>query len=205
MGCGFLFVFGIIFYFVFDYGSGGFIPFLAWPIGIVLYCIIASKQRKISQQWQLEMVTALNQKMQMWKTQYPMFTFSILWPVNEYRRNRRSNSRLIAVWCMVRITQGPCTTTYETIYATTGNAQSAAAQPIQVVPAMVNGQQVILVQQQAPIQQPVVQQQQPQYNQVQQQQQPSAPPTYNADIYAPPPAYDDVGADGPGNVNVTNQ
>eukprot|EP00486_Rosalina_sp_Unknown_P009818 CAMPEP_0201596722 /NCGR_PEP_ID=MMETSP0190_2-20130828/193352_1 /ASSEMBLY_ACC=CAM_ASM_000263 /TAXON_ID=37353 /ORGANISM="Rosalina sp." /LENGTH=142 /DNA_ID=CAMNT_0048057247 /DNA_START=444 /DNA_END=872 /DNA_ORIENTATION=+ len=131
--------------------------------------------------------------MSIWAGMYPAFTFTVIYPVEVWRRSgkvevwRRSgkNRRLVAIWCYVRVTQGPCSTGHnEPIYATTTNSniqqpmvqqvviqqpqpmmvQTANGQYVQGQPAMMNGQQVVVVHQ--PNAQPPqgygMQQQQPQ-------------------------------------------
>eukprot|EP01083_Nonionella_stella_P231245 816717_1 len=202
-----LFIIGFILFFVFmsaftqGISIGIFLLIALWIGGIVAFCVIGTKQRALAQQWRNDILSKLQQKMAIWKAMYPSFTFTIIYPVEVWRRrgsrgNRRR--RLVAIWAYVRVTQGPCQTGYnEPVFATTTNQISAApiqqqvvmqpqpqmvnvnGQMVQGTPAIINGQQVIVVQQppqqvqqQQVIYQQPIQQQQVIYQQPIQQQQP---------------------------------
>jgi len=177
--------------------SSGYI--LGWIIclaafigGIVGICVVSVKTQAIARQWRTEIIENLQPKMATWAAMYPQFTFTIIWPVEVWRRSGGKNRsrRLVAIWCYVRVTQGPCTTGFnEPIYATTTSSpqtvqpvvhqqvqqqpqsvmiQGPNGQMVEGTPAIVNGQNVVLVQQPPPnqggLQQPVYQQQMgPQY------------------------------------------
>lgn len=96
----------------------------AWTImvfffigGAIAMCVVNQKQRQLAEQWRAEIIGALQNKMANWSALYPAFTFTIIWPVEVWRRShsrrngrRRRRKRLVAIWCYVRVTQGPCQT-----------------------------------------------------------------------------------------------
>jgi len=173
--------------------SGAAVPFMiiAFIAGFIILCRVGTQMRALGEQWRTGVVSKLREKLGVWGTMYPALTFSIIYPVEIWRRSRNGR-RLVAVWCYVRVTQGPCVQGHnEPIFATTTQqmvqqpqqmvvvqqpqqvqaqtmmVQGAQGQPMMVqgVPQVINGQQVIVVQQ-PPQQQAMVQQQmQPQYGQ----------------------------------------
>ena len=71
--------------------------------------VMGGKQREISRRWREEVLVKLHNKLSIWQGMYPAFTFTIIYPVEVWRR-RNKKRRLVAIWCYVRVTQGPCQT-----------------------------------------------------------------------------------------------
>jgi hypothetical protein len=178
--------------------------FVAIGLAIVGICIVSRKIQVVGEQWRGQVMAALQPKLQQWKSQYPAFTFTLIYPVEVWRRGRKGRRRRVAIWVYMRITQGLCQTGYnEPIFASSGQAPTQVQQTTTVViqqqpqtqgqmvmvqgpdgkmvqaqQQMINGQQVLVVQQPPPPgQQQYQQPQQPQYAPQQQQyQQPQQQP-----------------------------
>lgn len=180
-------------------------------ITVLCWILSGRKLQLISEKWRGFVLAALRPKLQDWKTNYPAFTFTIIYPRREeafsYRScnvqrgwatgwggcKRRGQPSLIAIWLYLRITQGPFYQSpgHESVFATTGqqNTQVVIQQPVQPQTvmvqgadgqmvaahhAMINGQQVLVVNQPPPqqyIQQPQYVQQPQQTEQADNQQQ----------------------------------
>ena len=71
---------------------------------------VGQKEKAVDMRWREQVLTKLQSKLAVWKTNYPAFTFSVIYPVEERRHTYggESTPTLVAIWCYVRVTQGPC-------------------------------------------------------------------------------------------------
>ena len=121
-----LFIIGfVIFGIIAASASGGYT--YAWAILIVFFIsgaigmfMINARAQGIASEWRADIIGQLQTKMANWGSLYPAFTFTIIYPVEVWRRSttrrngrRRSSRKLVAIWCYVRVTQGPCQTGME--------------------------------------------------------------------------------------------
>ena len=92
------------------YGIPVTITIVSGVVGIVATCILKAKTQVAARKWREDILDKVQSKMSIWAEMYPAFTFTIIYPVKEWRGNGKNRRRLIGIWCYIRVTQGPCHT-----------------------------------------------------------------------------------------------
>jgi len=121
---------------------------MGFAVALAIQCCAYSRKIAIREQWGADVVSNLRERMTAWKQTWPALTYSIICPVEVWSGGGRSGRHLEAIWCHVRVSQGPCVQGHnEPIFATTPQTQ-VVQQPQTVMVQPIEGQHVIVVQQQ---------------------------------------------------------
>ena len=107
-------LFGVVFLFAKSTTSSStnWIIIAFWFCLLAIIAFVFSKQKGVTKKWRNSVLDRLRNKITIWQGAYPAFSFTVVYPVEEWKESMGDDTdsgdgrTKVAVWCILRITMG---------------------------------------------------------------------------------------------------